>query len=208
MFDGVRRFTRRDPLIEKLLVLLTDAGCDDVGRRARWIARRLEVAGRGAGEMWLACHERQGERDLIRSWLQDSVVRTHLVTESFDRNVRKLGANEAKRRALRHWNRSLLARDRVGVRVPVPRRPTWAEAVGDALIDVLEEELGRPLLNPRRKETRGEIALLVEAFALVVQICKLPTLLRGKGVRHPESGRWFASRITTRAAKAVDQNKA
>jgi hypothetical protein len=186
--------------------LLVGQGEADIERRARWLARRLEHAGRFAGEMWQAQRERLDERKLIHGWTNDVIARTHLVTGSFERNVGKLGKAEATRRTLRHWGRRLLAKDRVGIRLPVRRRPTWGEVVGDALIEALEDELGRSLRNPRRKEALGEIEVLVEAFALITRITTPPALTRGKGIRRPGSARWFASRIATLAAKAAAQD--
>jgi hypothetical protein len=191
-------------LVAPVTALLKAEGlCCSPGECAPDLARSIVSAGSEAARFWEGWPHRQQVREQEWKLWREIPIRANLVFAAAERNVTKLGRKheaEAVRRAKRHWDRRLLAKDyvRAGVpeRAPKRRHRPWEETVADALVRALQQVLGRPLRNPRTVAATSEIEVLVKAFRIVRAPWRLK-LKRGKQVRDPGSPHWFRSRVET-----------
>jgi hypothetical protein len=82
---------------------------------------------------------------------------------------------------------------------------TWDDCVADALINRLEDELGRPIVFRRNGNGfgRNNDLLVLEAFFRVAaeRARERPDRIRYKQVRDIGAATWFASRLRTRSGK-------
>jgi hypothetical protein len=83
--------------------------------------------------------------------------------------------------------------------------PTWDDNVADALINCLENMLGRPIKYTRLGNgfSRNDDLAVLEAFFMIAVRCarERPATLRYKQVRCIGSAHWFARRLRTLARK-------
>jgi hypothetical protein len=97
-----------------------------------------------------------------------------------------------------------LTREEYGAEVRVTS-PTWDDCVADALINCLEDMLGRPILFKRHGDGFGksaDLAVLEAFFQRAVHGSReRPDTKRYHRVRDIGSASWFASRLRTRARR-------
>jgi hypothetical protein len=213
--DGISRQRSRNILApaddRPVIILMGRAGNK---KPVRDVLMEFRSAIRNADSGWRYSQwekSQPGYDKLVKNWRHNR-LRQERVFEAYDAYKKKRGAKKAVRLATSQFDKPFNGRYKRFPELSLPTT-TWENAIGDALIDVLERVLGRGLRFSRAREANGWHGIDLDLLAALFEAARIlsgwrdgarnaagqvgPRLALRGGLRDATCN-WFAYRLRVR----------